>query len=179
MGDGTGIGGHLLKKTINAIKVVVDLINAVVGTNADEHDVNTISGKLDQLTDHIHSIGNVHPELADPIELTKASGVWEAYPTPTEIIPAGTITDDFDLHFAIISAISANGDYTVEIYQGAALSETPIAHIAVTRNAVQSQEGSIPIITPLLSANTRISAALSSGNAAQDTLEIKLMYHTY
>ncbi len=179
MGDGTGIGGHLLKKTINAIKAVVDLINAVVGTNADEHDVNTISGKLDQLADHIHSIGNVHPELANPIELEKASGVWEAYPTPTEIIPAGTITDDFDLHFAIISAISANGDYTVEIYQGAAQSETVIAHIAVTRNAVQSQEGSIPIITPLLSANTRISAALSSGNAAQDTIEIKLMYHIY
>lgn len=178
-GDGTGIGGHLLKKTINAIKVVVDAINAVVGTNADGHSVNTLSGKVKQLLEHIHSIAMIHPELANPVSLQKASGAWAAYGTPTEIVAAGAITEDFDLHFGIISEISANGDYTVEIYQGAALSETQIAHISVSRNAVQSQEGTIPIITPLLAGDTRISAALSSGNAAQDTLKIKLMYHTY
>ncbi len=171
-GDGTGIGGHLLKKIINAI-------NAVVGTNADAHDVNTLSGKSHMLQEHTHGVAMIHPELADPISLQKASNEWAAYGTPTEIVAAGVITNDFDLHFGIVSAISANGDYTIEIYQGAAQSETVIAHISVARNAVQSQEGAIPIITPLLPANTRISAALSSGNAGQDTLEIKLMYHVY
>ncbi len=206
-GDGTGIGGHLLKATLNATKVVVDAtkvvvdaikvvvdaikvvvdatkvvvdaIKVVTGTNADNHDVNTLSGKSHLLMEHTHSIAMIHPELANPVQLQKASGVWAAYGTPTEIIPAGEITDDFDLHFGIVSAIGANGDYTIEIYEGAALSEVQIAHIAITRNAVQSQEGAIPIITPLISANTRISAALSSGNAAQDTLELKLMYHVY
>ena len=160
-----GIGGNLLK--------------SVVGKNSDEHDVNSISGKLDQLTDHAHNVGEVTPELANPIELTKASGAWAAYPTPTEIIPAGAISDDFDVHWAVISALSANGDYSLQLYQGAALSETVIATIAITRNAVQSQEGAIPVLTPLMSGNTRISAALSSGNAAQDTIEVKLMHHCY
>ena len=172
MGDGTGIGGHLLKKTINAIK-------AVVGTNADEHDLITLSGKTHLQRDHTHSVAMIHPELANPVQLQKAAGVWAAYGTPTEIVAAGVITNNFDLHFGIVSAISANGDYTIEIYQGAALSETLIANIAIARNAVQSQEGATPIITPLILANTRISAALSSGNAAQDTIEIKLMYHIY
>ncbi len=179
MGDGTGIGGHLLKATLNATKVVVDLINAVVGTTADAHDGDTLSAKSHLLKEHTHSVAMIHPELVDPIQLQKASGAWAAYGTPTEIVAAGAITDDFDLHFGIVSAIGANGDYTIEIYQGAALSEVQIAHIAVSRNAVQSQEGAIPIITPLILANTRISAALSSGNAGQDTLELKLMYHVY
>ena len=173
------IGGNLLKSVIDATKIVVDAIKTVVGTNADLHDVNTLSGKTHLLIDHTHSVAMVHPELADPISLQKASGAWAAYPTPTEIVAAGAITSDFDIHFGIISAISANGDYTIEIYQGAAPSETVIAHIVVARNAVQSQEGAVKIITPLISANTRISAALSSGNVAQDTVEIKLMYHPY
>ena len=170
MGDGTGIGGHLLKATLNATKVVVDAIKVVVdeikvvtGTNADNHDVNTLSGKSHMLQEHTHSVAMIHPELVDPISLQKAAGVWAAYGTPTEIVAAGAIAEDFDLHFGIISAISANGDYTLEIYQGPALSEVQIAHIAVSRNAAQSQEGAIPIITPLISADTRISAALSSG----------------
>ena len=188
-----GIGGNLLrsivkatkivvdatKVVVDAIKVVVDLTKAVVGTNADGHSVNTISGKVKQLLEHTHAVGEVTPELANPILLTKAAGAWAAYPTPTEIIAAGAITDDFDLHWAVISALSANGDYTLQLYQGAALSETVIATIAVTRNAVQSQEGAIPVITPLIAGSTRISAALSSGNAAQDTAEIKVMYHRY
>ncbi len=181
-----GIGGNLLRSivkatkiVVDATKVVVDAIKVVVGTNADTHDVNTISGKIEQLIEHFHSVGNATPELANPISLQKASGAWAAYPTPTEIIAAGVIADDFDIHWVTVSAISANGDYTIRLYQGGAGSEELIDVLPVARNAVQSQEGSTPALTPLMDGGTRISAALSSGNIAQDTVEIKLRWHCY
>jgi hypothetical protein len=105
--------------------------------------------------------------------------VWAAYPTPTQIIAAGDITNDFDLHFLNIAALSANGEYQIALYTGAAFSEVLIGEFGAVRNAVQSQEGSRPILTPLLPANTRISAALSSSNAGANSLSIKVEGHEY
>ena len=151
----------------------------VSGNRSDGHNINTLAGRAHRTDDHLHNITKLYPELAIPVVLTKAGGAYAAFGTPTEIIPAGTIGLDFDIHWAVVSAISANGDYILQLYQGAALSETVIATISVVRNAVQSQEGSMSMITPLLLANARISAAISSGNAAADTLATKLQFHTY
>lgn len=131
------------------------------------------------LEEHFHSQPFLYPLLAGSVTLTKAANVWEPYPTPTEIIPVNTITDDFDIHFLNVSAISANGEYVIALYKGAAMSEVLIGEYGAVRNAVQSQEGSRPIITELLDANTRISAAISSSNAGQDTVNIKVEGHTY
>lgn len=135
--------------------------------------------KVEIIEEHLHSKGFVYPELANTVQLTAGAGVWAAYPTPTEIIPANTIVTDFDIHFVSVSGISANGSYMLELYQGAALSETGIGEIDFYRNAVQSQEGSQPFLSFIVKANSRISAAISSGNAAADTCNIKLRYHVY
>ena len=162
-----------------------DTLEEVIGTKEDfaspGQDLGQVSvaGNLHTLHEHFHSTSNVYPRLANPVLLTKASGAWAALPTPKEIIPANTVVLTFDLHFALVDTISANGNYTIALYTGAAGAETLITTFAVSRSAVMSQEGSIPIITSLIPANTRISASLSSGNAAQDTLKIKLLYHTY
>lgn len=53
------------------------------------------------------------------------------------------------------------------------------------RTAIGGTEGACPIISSgtfandLIPANSRISAALSNGNATTDTLDVKLHYHTY
>ena len=127
----------------------------------------------------MHSKSCTYPKLANSIQLQKATGVWAALPTPTEIIPASTVTSPFDLHWANINTISANGDYLVAFYKGAALSEIEICCIPVSRSAVQSQEGSVQLITELLDANERISAAISSSNNTQNTLNLKVIYHIY
>lgn len=135
--------------------------------------------KLDVMEEHFHGQALVYPVLANPVTLTKAAGAWAAYPTPTEVIPANTVTEDFDIHFVTVSAISANGAYMLAIYEGAGGSETLIAEMDFYRNAVQSQEGASPVITRILAKNTRISMAISSGNAAQDTAQVKARYHVY
>jgi hypothetical protein len=157
----------------------------VIGNKEDEVQAPIVSGQtsiagyLHTIHEHIHGVAKIYPVLANPVQLQKASGVWAAFPTPTEIIPAGTIGDAFDIHFCIVSNISANSNCVLRLYKGAALSEVEIATIAFVRNAILSQEGSIPLMTELLAANTRISGALSGDASATITCDVKLFYHIY
>jgi len=135
--------------------------------------------KLDAIEEHLHGESIVYPQLAAPITLTSAAGAWAAYPAPTEIVPVNTIIKDFDIHWISISTISANGDYMLRLYTGPALSEVFLSELDFYRTAVQSQEGSTSIITPIVLKNTRISAAISSGNAGANTVNVKVRYHVY
>jgi hypothetical protein len=151
----------------------------VIGNKTDTHDGTSLYSLSDILNDHVHKGSKVYPTLAAPTPLAKAAGAWAAFPTPTQIIPASTISLPFDIHWVNISSISANGDFELKLYKGAALSEVEIAHIAFSRTAVQSQEGAQPIQMPIQVADERISAAISSSNAAADTVAVKLYYHEY
>lgn len=151
----------------------------VTGNRNDGHSTKTLAGYGHKNDDHNHSQVFLHPELSAPVVLQSAAGVYAAYPTPTEIVAAGEITEDFDFHFMNISTISANGDYSISLYKGAPGDEIRIGCYSAFRNAVQSQEGTRPIMSPLFPAGTRISAALTSSNAGQNTLGIKLERHPY
>ena len=153
-------------------------IVGVLGTNQDDHNDQTVYGKVHTLEEHAHKEQMVYPMLANPITLTKAAGAWAAFPAPTEIVPVNTITDDFDIHFVTISNISANGSYDLELYMGAALAEVFIGAVTFVRTANKDQ-AALKEQTVIVPANSRISAALSSSNAAQDTADIKIEYHKY
>lgn len=153
-------------------------VRAQIGEVTDGHNDATIYGYSKQNTEHNHGETFTYPALANPVTLTAGGTAWAAHPSPTEVIPATTIGSDFDIHWITISGISANGDYELCLYTGSA--NTKAATVPFTRNAVQSQEGSLTLITPLiLSANDKVSASISSGNAAADTAKVKVSYHTY
>ena len=152
----------------------------VIGNKTDTHDGNSMASHSHIFNEHFHSPVFIKPNLAGSITLTSDAGTWAAMnATKTEIIPAGGVTSIFDIHFMDISDISANGEYQIELYKGGIGAEISIGNFGTGRNAVQSQEGARPIITEMLPANTRISAALSSSNAGANTLMIKLEGHMY
>ena len=151
----------------------------IVGDLTDGHSTATLYGYAKQNSEHNHGVTYTYPLLAAAVTLTAGGGAWDPLPAPTEIIPANTITKDFDIHWLHIGGLSANGEFIVALYQGAGGSETLIGEVPVVRNAVQSQEGSLTLITPLMDANTRISAALASSPAAANTADIKISYHEY
>ena len=152
----------------------------VIGSKLDTHDGNSLAAHTHIFNEHFHSAVFLKPNLAGAITLTSDAGAWAAMnATKTEIIPVGGVTSVFDLHFMDISDISANGEYQIELYKGGIGAEISIGNFGTGRNAVQSQEGARPIITEMLPANTRISAALSSSNAGANTLTIKLEGHIY
>lgn len=155
------------------------VMSDVIGNKTDTHDGDSVVGRSKLVEEHLHNKVFLYPDLASSITLTKAAGAWAAHPTPTEIIPVNTITEDFDLHFLNVNAISANGEYSIKLYTGAGGAEVLLGTYGAARNAVQSQEGSRNILTDVILANTRISAAITSENAAADTLNIKVEGHTY
>jgi hypothetical protein len=171
------IANRLIVPSVNS--ALNDYMQHVIGNKLDDESGNSLYSKNYLEETHIHNNIFLFPELADCIELTKASGIWADFPTPTEIIPANAVTAPFDLHFMNISEISADGQYVIALYKGAPGSEERIGIFGAARTAVLSQEGSRNIITPVIPANTRISAALSSENSAQNTLCLKLEGHPY
>lgn len=127
---------------------------------------------------HVHAPCFVYPGKADPV--TVASGAVTPWVdgNKIEIIPAGAITQWFDLHWAQISAISANDDYTMTLWSGAS-ADVQIAQFSFVRNDNFSQEGDRPIQIIPLAPNTKVSASLACGDGDGATCAVKFYYHMY
>ena len=136
---------------------------------------------LDTLNDHEHKPQLIYPWLADPVVITKDAGVWAALSTPTEIMSSGDAPlDAFDIHWAIVSDVSTNGNFSLELYKGAAGAEESICRCSVFRDAlVNNPNGQIKVQTGIFPPGTRISGALSSDQAGAESLSVKIAYHVY
>lgn len=157
------------------------LIRDAVGNKNDTHVSGSLHGKTELILEHLHSDIFTRPNLTAGVTLTTPGGSWAGgYGPKVEVIPANNITSDFDLHFMSISNISANGLYQVQLYSGGAGSEVAEGDgFAISRSAVQSQEGTRKILTRVFPANTRISAAVAGGVAGAETVVVKVEGHTY
>ena len=151
----------------------------VIGNKTDDESGNSAMAHLYILLKHIHGASKVYPTLADELVINKVNAsAWGLDALPTQIIPAATITNPFDIHFINIGAISANDEYELLLFKGAAASEIEIARVSFDRSVTVS-EGSIPVMTELLPANTRVSAKLTSKATSARNTSVKLHYHEY
>ncbi len=96
-----------------------------------------------------------------------------------EIVPANTITTEFDIHWISISSLSANATYEIVLYQGAASSEVEIGRVRATRAAALTKTLDRPFQDVILAANTRISGAVASSSGNADTIDLSIYYHPY
>lgn len=129
---------------------------------------------------HVHGEPFVYPDHASSVTLTAGAGAWNLTGAKTEVIPASTLTTSaFDLHWMVISAISANGEIQIDVYSGGAGSEVLIGSVKAVRNAVQAQEGSHRIQIPQQPAGTRISCRLSDSTAGALTCAVSFEGHYY
>jgi hypothetical protein len=136
-----------------------------------------MADKIHILEEHAHSPQKIYPPSANAIVLTAAASAW-THGTKVEIIPAGAISEDIDIHWANITSLSANGEYEVIVYKGAVASEVEIGRVPAERTSVQSQEGNQPMLTRLLKGE-RVSASVATSTGNADTCKIKLSYHEY
>jgi hypothetical protein len=150
----------------------------------------TDSSRILELENHIHKRAITFVPDADgtaPISLSTTNSAWSDHSNMiAEIMSAGAMStlllplgSKFDIHWAIISNISGNGNFEMKVYSGAAGSEVIIAHVPFVRNAVTSQEGAIPLQTPRIATATRISASIVSDQAAVRTCDVKFVGHVY
>ena len=165
----------------------------VVGNKSDKSFSNgsttpSVIGHLKAGYYHIHDSAKVWPtgtgadaeKGADPVTLTSNAVTAWLHGVKSEILPASTITTWFDIHWLVISNASEVDDYELRLYSGASGSETEIARIAFSRNAVQDRASVyIPVQIPPQDENTRISASLSCADGDGATCGVKFYYHTY
>lgn len=150
----------------------------VIGNKIDTHNGNSLYSKIKTVLEHVHSSAKVYPTLANGVTITGATGAW-TLGSFAEIIPASTITSDFDIHFISIENISANDVYELVLYKGAVSSEIEIGRIRFVKTALIEAVLNVPIQTPIISANERISAKLASAGGGSDTATVSLFYHVY
>ena len=146
----------------------------VIGNKNDSHVGSSLYSKAETLLDHVHNVSKVYPTLAGGVQVT-AGAAW-TLGAFAEIIPASTITSDFDIHAVDIENISANDVYELVLYQGA--SDTEIGSVRFVKDAAQSATLNTIIQTPIVPANARIRAKIASA-AGSDNVTISLRYHTY
>lgn len=171
------------KATATADSAANTSINDVVGNKSDKSFSNgsstpSLAGHLKANYYYVHSPAKVYPTLADSITLTADASGW-TLGAKAEVIPADTITTKFDIHWILVSEISAVDEYELVVYKGAGGAEEEIGRIAFNRSSTFSQEGDLPIQIAPQSANTRISMALACKSTNARTCNVKVYYHTY
>jgi hypothetical protein len=130
------------------------------------------------LEDHIHSPQGITPLGATPAALVAGVGAytWGAF---VELMPAGTTTALFDLHWAIINNPDTNGDYEIEFVYGQ--TDTHACYAGFRRSAPTVEVVPMPLMTIRIPAGSRIQARCrhSIGAGAPSVAVSRVYYHEY
>lgn len=155
----------------------VSQLETDIGDNDDDHNGETLFGRLQQMIDHVHSAQYVYPTLADGVVLTTASGDW-ALGTIVEIVPINTITSEFDIHELLVEDVNTQDKtYELVLYYGADDVECSRYRFAATSN-----KGGVPAqfgMTIIIPANSRIRGRLAVEDGSGKTAKISIRYHEY
>ena len=126
---------------------------------------------------HAHSAGQVYPTLAAGVTLTTHANTW-VLGTIAEIVPASTITNDFDIHEVTIEDVNTKEKvYELVLYYGASDVECLRVRFSSTTNKGGLHTGSCQ--TPIIPANSRIRGQLAIEDGGSKTAKVSIRYHTY
>lgn len=153
-------------------------ISDVVGNKTDTVAWNSVWALSDKINDHNHSSSKVYPTLANWVTVAWAAGAWALSAAWVEIVPANTIAAVFDIHYINAASVSADDSYELVLASGGAGSEVEVWRVRFTRSASSTNAQLIPFMTPLIAANSRISAKIAS-STWNDSAVISLFYHIY
>lgn len=134
-----------------------------------------IAELLHYVEEHLHSPCKVYPSLAAGVTVAGGAGAW-ALGNFVTIVPASTITAEFDIHWISIENISANDVYELVLYYGA--SDIEAGRVRFVKTSVTEAVTNIPFQSIVIPANSQIRAKLASASGG-DNVTISLFYHTY
>jgi hypothetical protein len=132
--------------------------------------------KIEVLEEHAHSASKCYPTLAGGVTVTGAAGA-QTLGAFQEIVPANTITDDFDIHYLNIEDASADDQYELVLY--AVTTEIARVRFIVDTSVFGGGLPALPVQSDIIPKNTQIQAKLATAGGGSDTATISLHYHTY
>lgn len=159
-----------------------DSMSEVIGNKTDGHNGSSAMALLHTLEEHEHKPQFVYPDEANSINVATSGVAWDiAGASYTTIIPDGVITDDFDIHWVVLSNPSANAQYQINIYCDDAIGGPIIfcGSVAFTRITNQVRSFAEPIMMPIAPAGYRVRAKLACSLASVEDVDVKLAYHEY
>ena len=152
-------------------------MNDVIGNKSDTHNGTSIKAMSHTIDEHFHNEQLVYPTLADGITLTSHANDW-TLGTITQIVPATTIGDDFDIHEVVIEDVNtADKAYELVLYSGAG--DTEVGRVRFAAGATRGGVPNVIMQTPIIAADSRIRAALAIQDGGSKTAAISIRYHTY
>jgi hypothetical protein len=150
----------------------------VIGNKTDTHVGTSLYSLLETINEHIHSQVRCYPTLANGIVVTGAVAAWTLGAFAV-VVPAGTITQDFDIHHINVAAYNANDTFELVLYKGADGAEVEIGRVRFTRTTNVGAPPHVPFQTAIIAANSQIKAKIASLNGTSNTATISIMYHHY
>lgn len=163
--------------------LINQLVTAITKIDTVDTVVDGIATNVELITDHIHGVAKVYPTLAAGVTITCPASAW-TLGNYTSVVPANAITSIFDIHGVKFENYNTVATYEIVFYEdsGAGADYVEIGRLRHTVSSADADKKYIsylPLMSPLVAANKRISAKVANSTAGAATITISLMYHTY
>ena len=131
---------------------------------------------------HIHNPSYVYPDDCTLVNAITSATV-DIFGEFAELVPENGIPVNFDIHWANIQDINANGTYIVEIHEVSnadlQVSEKYLGGFSVSRQNNFTRSFQVYTQIPVVHANTRIGIRAKKGDAGAGTVSLNVSYHDY
>jgi hypothetical protein len=146
----------------------------VIGNKQDAETSDSLYALAHANEEHIHTPQLCYPTLANGINLV-AGAAW-VLGALTQIIPAATITNNFDIHWISIEDISQIDVFELQLFHGAG--DTFAGCIRFSRKANQAHPQMQKVQPQIIPANDRVRGRLDS-SIGGNNVDVAHLYHEY
>jgi hypothetical protein len=154
------------------------LIRDVIGNKTDDHLGDSVYSLLKTINEHMHSAVKCYPTLANGVSVITGLTPW-ALGNYAVVVPANTITQDFDIHHINVSSFGATDTCELVLYSGADGAEVEIGRVRFTRLSNIGAPPHIPFQTSVIAANSQIKAKVANQSGSGSTAVMSILYHNY
>ena len=131
---------------------------------------------------HIHNPSYVYPSDCTLVNAVTSADA-NTFGNFAGLVPASGITVSFDIHWANIQNISANGTYIVEFHEVSnadlQVSETFLGSFSVSRQDNFTRSFQVYTQIPVVAANKRVGVRAKKSGAGAGTISLNISYHDY
>lgn len=152
----------------------------VIGNKTDDETRSlagsgwSLMGRLYVLENHFHGAAKAIPTGAAGTTLTAGTPAWTLGDAGV-IAATNAIQSPYDVHFVLVENIGQNTTYELVLYAIA----VEVGRIRFIKSATADPTVHMPIMTPLIAANSALNAKIMTASGNADTCRISVFYHTY
>ena len=162
---------------------LLKIINDKIGADTNLWNGHrTVLGYSNSTYKHIHNPSYVYPDDCTLVDAV-TSATENTFGDFVELVPENGIPVSFDIHWANIQNISANGTYIVELHQVSnadlQVSEKYLGSFSVSRQSNFTRSFQVYTQIPVVHANTRIGVRAKKSGSGAGTISFNTSYHDY